>query len=545
MLSALGESAMVETRTMRRLVSVLNWSALSILLSIIYPVVFALSNNWFTIGSQKILWLIGSAVGIAAAIAASAWFLDALIVRVILRTAPDLEHRWKALIAPAIVALLCAGILAALFWGTLQAVFGSDALTVAAAGSAAVAIVWVFVSGRVRYFNGILALLTALSTVGWLFSYADHKLLAPMATKFLAEKETFESARLVEKPNIYVFIFDAYGSRDAYQRVFNFDNSAHYDALGNRGFKVLHTFSNYYATWPTTLSLFLGNHHYYRISTGMADSKIGRLIMAGLARNPVLETLRNNGYRVQQIHGIDYFLNERGVLDFVYPEEPLYSALRIFDSPLLNGIFGAHGVRAGPRSVKEEMKVLWDRMRGPPADTGESWFTFSHVSLPNHAPIGADWLQLKDFEQQFRDATVTANKLMLEVIDAIKAKDPGAIVVIIGDHGAWRYRRIWGHSEDPNVGIREAGVDPQIVSLDLFGIMIAIDSGGRCDDLVYAGMTPVNIMRVLFACLAKDRSLLATKAADISLFANVRHGLWITARDGESVPTWEPFDKPD
>lgn len=47
--------------------------------------------------------------------------------------------------------------------------------------------------------------------------------------------------------------------------------------------------------------------------------------------------------------------------------------------------------------------------------------------------------------------------------------------------------------------------------------LIAIYSKGRCDSYVYPTVTPVNVMRVIFACLSGDRSLMQPLATDISL----------------------------
>jgi hypothetical protein len=328
-----------------------------------------------------------------------------------------------------------------------------------------------------------------------------------------------------------------------YQNLFKFDNSAHYRALEERRFKVAHTFSNYYATWPTTLGVFIGAHHYYRMSQGVNDTKLGRSIMAGLARNPVLETLRSNGYRVQYVHGIDYFVTEQGTLDFLFPQEPLYAALRVYGSPLFNAIAGGRQVLAGTRGVEEQKSMLLSRLPLEPGAAGNPWFTFAHVALPSHGPTDKSWLQLKDFERTFVERTVSANAHSLDLIDRIRAKDPNAIIVIFGDHGAWRYRKVWSLDADPNRAFERAGLSPQTLALDLFGAMIAIYSNGRCDDYTYAHMTPVNIMPIIFACLANDRGLLEQRADDISIFA-LRNRLWLVARDGQPLPRWEVMQRP-
>ena len=261
-------------------------------------------------------------------------------------------------------------------------------------------------------------------------------------------------------------------------------------------------------------------------------------MMAGLIHNPVLFTLKNNGYRLQYIHQIDYFVNELGILEFIYPEPTALSALRAFGNPTLSSIAG----RKRRVSLETQTRILYDRIPAPDKP-GPPWFTFAHVNLPAHAPPGGHWASLSSFEQIFRDRTIQANKLMLETVDQIKTKDPTAVIMIFGDHGAWRYQNIWG-AGDPNENFRTAGVPTEMVTLDRAGIMIAIHSAGECNDYVYGGMTPVNMMRAVFACLAGDRKLLEGKAEDISLFQPHGRDLWLIAKDGLPLQHWKMFEIP-
>jgi hypothetical protein len=279
------------------------------------------------------------------------------------------------------------------------------------------------------------------------------------------------------------------------------------------------------------------------MSEGVNDTKLGRSIMAGIASNPVLETLRNNGYRVQYVHGIDYFVTEQGTLDFLFPQEPLYAALRVYGSPLFNAIAGERQVLAGRRSVEEQKSMLLSRLPREPGAGGDPWFTFAHVALPGHGPTTKTWLDLEYFEREFVERTIESNVHSLDLIDRIRAKDPNAIIVIFGDHGAWRYRRVWSLDADPNRAFERAGLSPQTLALDLFGAMIAIYSNGRCDDYTYSHMTPVNIMPIIFACLTNNRGLLERRADDISIFSWGSR-LWLVARNGQPLSRWEVMQRP-
>ena len=91
----------------------------------------------------------------------------------------------------------------------------------------------------------------------------------------------------------------------------------------------------------------------------------------------------------------------------------------------------------------------------------------------------------------YRENTRKANAHMLPTIDKILAIDPDALIVIMGDHGSYRYSEAWG-PDNPNDAFKVNGLDSDLMAVDYFGIMMGIRSRGQCDDLVYDTMTPVN-----------------------------------------------------
>ena len=505
-------------------------SGLTIILAALYPTVFVVSQNWYALSVWQSLFLVA-----AAAVAGVVVFA---VVEGAFRVAgwrPAASGATREVPARAIaLGLVCAGLIYFLLIATLRATVPSTIALVVIFFVLAAAFGWAFRQGVQRYVNFFLAALVAVASLTWVLGAAGAppQILAGI-------KPDFERAVLGSKPNIYLFIYDAYGSEDVYRKVFKTDNSKHYKDLEERGFKVVHTFSNYGSTWQTTIGTFLGQHHFYETATGNADSQSGRPIMAGLIHNPVLHTLMKNGYRFQYVHGIDYFVNEPGMIEFVYPESTALSALRAFGNPTLDKIGG----RKRRVTLDKQTAVLYDRIHPQAGDKRSPWFTFAHVNLPAHSP-SEHWTRLAGFEQTFRDRTVKANEHMLKTIDRIKAADPKAVIAIFGDHGAARYNELWDRiSQDAEESFRQAGVSTEIVALDTFGIMIAIHFGGHCDDRTYRGMTPVNIMRVVFSCLSGDRGLLSGKAADVTLAGGKGRPLLLIAKDGVALPKWELFQR--
>lgn len=515
----------------------LDGRVVAFLASAAYPTIFALSQNWYALSSTKIVWLIVVVALALPLLAYSAVILVGLLLRGV-----GLGEKWSGRIEAALLAILCSLFLFLLFGGALLAVLPNEIVIIVLFLMAAAALAWLFVRGGQRYFSFVLIALILVAGLSWIASFVSYQ-LSPMARATRAEARDFSAAKLTDRPNIYFFIYDAYGNRDAYRRVHGFDNDAQYAALEAAGFKVAHTFSNYTATWPTTLSFFLGQHHYYDLSSGVDDSKFGRSVLAGLSPNPLHQVLRNNGYRIQYIHHNDYFVNSRGMLDFNYPEVHADSALAVFGNPILDRMVGVAGDEAQSYDTSKQMRVLLAHIRPPASETGQPWFTFAHVALPNHSPKNKTWEELDSYSGIYKRRTVEANEHMSKVIEAIKQRDPDAIIVLIGDHGSWRYRDVWGKRGDPNPIMTAAKIEPAVVTLDVFGVMIAIYSNGRCDSYVYPTVTPVNVMRVIFACLSGDRSLMQPLAADISLLWRGKQKLWLTARDGKVLPRWERFQR--
>ncbi|WP_139247720.1 LTA synthase family protein [Hyphomicrobium sp. CS1GBMeth3] len=502
--------------------------AASVVLAALYPTLFVLSQNWYALQAKQSAFLVAFAIVSGLVIYA--------IVEGALRLIDWIAAKWqRPPVSPGLRAIVfgvvCTVIICLLLAKTIKVAVPDRILVIAVYIAIGAVFVWAFRAGARRRVNAFLSVLSAVAATSWLVSTMDTS-----QSWIGSVRQDFEQAKFTHKPNIYLFIYDAYSSADAYQKVFDFDNSQHYADLAQRGIKVVHTFSNYNSTLQTAISVFLGKHHFYSTETGLADSQSGRPLLAGVVHNPVLATLKSNGYQLQYIHGIDYFVNEQGVLDYVFPDKPISSALRVFGAPLLR--------MKRKIGLEPQMEVLRTRLHATPKPGEPPWFTFAHVNLPAHSDMDVHWRQLESFEEDFRQKTKIANVNMLDTIDRIRAADPEAVILIFGDHGAHRYNRL-ADVDDPNAAFKEAGISPEVAALDDFGIMIAVGSGGRCDDEVYDGMTPVNMMRTLFACLADDKSLLDNRVEDIALYrGKERQNVFLTAQDGRTLPEWKPFEAP-
>lgn len=500
--------------------------AATVVLATLYPTLFVLSQNWYALHASQALWLVAAAL--------VAGLVIYLLVEAVLHAGSWLAAQWRVTlpwqVRPVVFGIVCGAIVSLLLFQTLRHALGDHSLRALAYALIGAVFVVVLLRGARRQLNAFLALLSLVASVSWAIGAMDTS-----QDWISTVRQDFEAAKFKRKPNIYLMIYDSYTTEDAYRKIFDFDNTTHRQALENRKLKVLDTFGNYRMTLQTAVALFLGTHHYYSTETGFNDTQSGRPFLAGVVHNPVLQTLKANGYALQYIHGLDYFVNEQGMLDYMFPEKPSFSALRVFGTPLLK--------RKRRITLESQMEALYARLPLPPGDKGTPWFTFVHVNLPSHANLIHDWRRLAAFEQTFREKTATANTHMLALIDRIRARDPEAVVIVLGDHGPHRYNKL-AEAADVNAALAEAGATHEIVALDLFGIMIAIGSDGLCDDHIYAGISPVNLMRSLIACLAQDNALHEARVDDITLYRRKSGELVLMARDGKALPAWESFAAP-
>jgi hypothetical protein len=524
-----------------------------LLLSALYPTVFLLSLNWYALRTDRIVFVLftalGASVGAYLLIRCAIWLVFASLHYF---GGASKYVYWESALTLILIVIASNFIFFFCMYGTLQNLLTTNASLVLCFFALTASVAWLGIARRLRYWAAVLAIMTLTSLLTWTKSFVasiaqasteQHRLIhSPLA-----------GLKFKTRPNIYLIVYDAYGNRRLHQKVFGVDNSVIYQELAARQFKTMDTYSNYWGTWDSMLSVFLAEHHYYDLVAGVYDSRIGRWIMNGTTFNPTLSVLKENGYKVQYIEATDYLVKDQGNLDYVYPDvsEPVYTGLRVFGNPLLDRLPFMKVTGAKPNTlvgyVNTMTDVFFNRLHET-AGTGIPWFTYIHFPLPNHA--GGPFRSLRSWEDVYRENTRMANAHMLPTIDKILAIDSDAVIIIMGDHGSYRYSGAWVGADNPNDAFEANGLDSDLMTVDYFGILMAIHSRGHCDSFVYETLTPVNLMRVLFSCLSDDRNLLDQRAPDISIFPQGVSGsifaptsLYMTVKDGKILKPWIKLDR--
>jgi hypothetical protein len=304
-------------------------------------------------------------------------------------------------------------------------------------------------------------------------------------------------AEIANQPDVVVLLLDGYPRADALMEQFDYDNRPFENGLAARGFDVAEeSLSNYTATWATIASL--TNMRYLddveTLSPFPADpADQYRRLMVAINEGPAITELRSRGYEIVTIPSpfesaalvsADRYVDGGHLTSFELSlvQHSLIGRAVLALVPEL--FFDAHRARIEGgfndlAAVLEEPKV-------------RSRFVFAHLLVP-HAPtvFNADgspappmtcfpgcspWAfteipQWRSFTPQVEHV----NALVLSTIDRIVAADPGAVVIVMSDHGS-----------------REPGHDESNLFRSLFAARTPGWDGGPRDS------SPVNLFPQLF-----------------------------------------------
>ena len=243
-------------------------------MSAVYPAVFLLSLNWYELRTEKIIFVLLT----AAFAALTAYLFIRFAVWALFACLPALRRSAKYAdreftVARLLAALVCSVILFFFMYGTLQrllitGITGSFLLSCFV--TLAALIVWLALNRLLRYWTAILSIMILTSLVTWVQSVIAATVEAAAEERSLIYSP-FNAVKFTRRPNIYLVVYDAYGNRRLHHEVFGVDNTAIYNELAARNFKMLDTYSNYWGSWDSMLSVFLAAHHYYDMLAGVFD----------------------------------------------------------------------------------------------------------------------------------------------------------------------------------------------------------------------------------------------------------------------------------
>ena len=241
-------------------------------------------------------------------------------------------------------------------------------------------------------------------------------------------------SQLVERPNVYHFLFDGMGRREVVQRALGLDVGDATAEFSELGFVVPDdVVAQYPTTWQSVNSF---------MNLGVSN---GRMELPEIADSTVVKTFRANGYAYVRYGEVFKFAACTGQEDLCLsnklPSFSEFSIAMLRRTP----IFGIERrlilSRTSSRYLRQNLTLIAESKPKSP------FYLFSYM-VPPHPPFifssrcVADQQDYNDF-RAWQQASVTRYAIayrcvVANAVSAIRriiAKDPTAIIIVSGDHG--------------------------------------------------------------------------------------------------------------
>ena len=360
----------------------------------------------------------------------------------------------------------------------------------------------------------------------------------------LDSNNALQSYKIKERPNIYLFFLESYHSLDIQKEVYGIDTA------GIEAYLAKNDFINYgkiYSNSPATILSFTDTFtfdHTWKYTRPNSDvMRSIRPVLGGNKQNTLFRLLKTNGYTTVLLVGdTSYYGARRGeylddsdslvsdnrwvLLDMITCFEMLNSRFR-GNSPFSIRKYYTHNF-SNTSVYTGSLENRVSKVLAIHKKTTSPLFLAFEGGAEHTPPDGSytwrqheEWVQSGDYQRYVENG----NQELQRICDALIASDPGAVIILIGDHGAWRFRDAEGARkisslENMITSIEEKGLSWQDFCEDKFGVFLAIRlPHGHREDISYGQpMSHANLFRHVFAYLNHDKSILKTRAPSNSYF---------------------------
>jgi hypothetical protein len=293
-------------------------------------------------------------------------------------------------------------------------------------------------------------------------------------------------------PNIYLLIYDAYVPNET-MLAYGIDNSAQEQYLVDQGFVLYpHTYSLGSAS-AATMSRMLN------ASSGFYGNKKRAVSGDGV----VQKIAKDIGYETYGLFPTDYMFRDLGSsYDHSVPEKSVPPYVLMAKAILVGEFrFDIENVGFAPQAREQYVQAKQAVFKNIPENRV---FMYTHSNLPSHSQNSGACLPNET--ELYQDRLTQANSEMKQDLDLLTKNDPGAIIIVAGDHGPYLTKNCFELNDLYPVS--------EISRLDIqdrYGTFLAIRWPTK-DFVEYDDITVLqDVFPAVFAYLYQDTSILASK----------------------------------
>ncbi len=312
--------------------------------------------------------------------------------------------------------------------------------------------------------------------------------------------ELVGSKKPLSTPNIYLLVYDGYVINETMLE-YGIDNSAQEKYLETLDFKLYpHTYSVGAASIGTMSRVLNASTEYYGSTRrGISGD--------GITQN----LLKSFGYETYGIFSSYYFFEGIGSsYDFSFPNPKAssfaYSAHKLLLKAIFMGEF-RFDLQFGTPSHEQFIEYKSSIFESVP---NKSRVIYMQTDVPMHSQNSGACRPNET--ELFRERLIVANDEMKKDIETITRKDPGAIIVVAGDHGPYLTKNCTSTGDQYDIS-EMSRLDIQ----DRFGTFLAIkwpsENFSKYDDITILQ----DLFPAIFAYLFGDDKLLEAKVAPTTL----------------------------
>ncbi len=331
--------------------------------------------------------------------------------------------------------------------------------------------------------------------------------------------ELVGSKKPLSTPNIYLLIYDSYVINETMLK-YGINNSAQEKSLETLAFKL----------YPYTYSIGADSASTMSRTLNASIKHYGGARRATSGDGITQNLLESFGYETYGIFSSYYYFRGIGSsYDFSFPKaSPSYILLlkAIFMGEFR---FDAEFDKPSHEQFIEYKLSIIESVQNKPR------FVYIHVGSPGHSQNSGACLPNET--ELFKERLIEANDEMKQDVETITQKDPGAIIIVAGDHGPYLTKNCAATKRDYDIS--------EISRLDIqdrYGTFLAIKWPAE-DFSEYEDITTLqDLFPAIFAYLFKDDKLLEAKVASTTLDseaisgASVKNGIiYGGINDGEPL----------